>query len=141
MAALSCAECQWPGVARGQYAWCPNLRPKTGSWFPFLALTLLLSSLIFCCGCGSGPTKQTLERVRSEVATILKKDAAKIDVERPLVAQGADDLDIVEIVMALEEAFGVEIPDSALGENVSEATKTLTVQELAQIVTRQQKAK
>jgi acyl carrier protein len=79
--------------------------------------------------------------VRSEVATILKKDPARIDIAKPLVAQGADELDIVEIVMAIEEAFEVEIPDSAIGESIGDVSKTLTVQKLAEIVSRQQKTK
>jgi acyl carrier protein len=29
---------------------------------------------------------------------------------------GADTLDIIEIIMSLEEEYGIEIPDSALGE-------------------------
>ena len=62
-------------------------------------LILLALSFLFCAGCGSQPAKQTVDRVRSEVATILKKDAAQIDVTTPLVTQGADELDIVEIVM------------------------------------------
>jgi len=60
-------------------------------------------------------------------------------VKKPLVAQGADELDIVEIVMAVEEAFQVEIPDSAIGEKVGEAGKELTVEKLADIVVRQPK--
>lgn len=101
----------------------------------------ILSVLLLCAGCGSQPAQQTVDRVRSEVATILKKDSAQIDVVKPLVAQGADELDIVEIVMAVEEAFKVEIPDSAVGENVGEVSKTLTVQKLAEIVSRQQRTK
>ena len=101
----------------------------------------ILTLLLLCGGCGSQPAQQTVDRVRSEVATILKKDSAQIDVTKPLAAQGADELDIVEIVMAVEEAFKVEIPDSAIGENVGEVTKTLTVQKIAEIVSRQQKAK
>ena len=92
-----------------------------------------------CAGCGSQLPRQTLERVRSEVATILNKDSAQINLTMPLVEQGADELDVVEIVMALEEAFNVEIPDSAIGENAAEVSKTLTVQKLAEIVTRLQK--
>jgi acyl carrier protein len=79
--------------------------------------------------------------VRSEVATILKKDSAQIDVAKPLVSQGADELDIVEIVMAIEEVFEIEIPDSAIGEKIGEVSKTLTVQKLAEIVSKQQKTK
>ena len=105
-------------------------------------LTALLLCFLFCGGCGSQQAQETVDRVRSEVAKILKKDAAQIEVMKPLVSQGADDLDIVEIVMAVEEAFKVEIPDSALGgEKVGEVGKTLTVQKLAEIVSRQQKAK
>jgi acyl carrier protein len=104
-------------------------------------LSVFLSSLLLCGGCGSRPNQQTVERVRSEVAAILTKDVAQIDVAKPLVAQGADELDIVEIVMAVEEAFKLEIPDSAIGENIGEATKILTVEKLAEVVSRQQKTK
>ena len=97
-----------------------------------------LAVILLCGGCGSQSAQSTVDRVRSEVATILMKDSSQIDVTRPLVAQGADELDIVEIVMAVEEAFGVEIPDSAIGENVGEVSKTLTVQKLAEIVSKQQ---
>ena len=85
--------------------------------------------------------EKVVDRVRTEVATILKKDAAQIDVTKPLVAQGADELDIVEIVMAVEEAFKVEIPDSSIGENVNEASKTLTVAKLAEIVSQRLKTR
>jgi acyl carrier protein len=98
-------------------------------------------ALLLFVECGSQPAQQTVERVRSEVATILKKDSAKIDVSKPLVAQGADELDIVEIVMALEETFKVKIPDRALGKDVKEISTTLTVQKLAEIVARQQKTR
>jgi acyl carrier protein len=80
-----------------------------------------------------------VDRVRAEVAAILKKKSSQIDVKEPLVAQGADELDIVEIVMAVEEAFNAEIPDSAIGEKVGEASKDLTVEKLAEIVSRQPK--
>ena len=99
-----------------------------------------MTSLLLC-GCDSRSGNPTVERVRSEVATILKKDTARIDISKPLVAQGADELDIVEIVMAVEEAFKVEIPDSAIGENAGEVGKTLTVQKLAEIVSKQQRTK
>lgn len=109
----------------------------------------LLFTSFFLGGCDSQPGGQTAsashapsasERVRAEVATILKKDASQIDVARPLAAQGADELAIVEIVLALEQAFEVEIPDSAIGEN-GEAGKTLTIQKLAEIVSEQQKTR
>ena len=104
-------------------------------------LTLLLLTFLVGAGCGSQPATTNVERVRSEVATILKKDPAQIDVTKPLVAQGADELDIVEIVMAVEEAFKVEIPDSVIAGKGGERSKTLTVQTLAEIVARQQKTR
>ncbi len=107
---------------------------------PSIGIAVLLTSLLLC-GCDSRSGNKIVERVRAEVATILKKDTAQIDISKPLVAQGADELDIVEIVMALEETFKVEIPDSAIGEKVGEVSKTLTVQKLAEIVSQQQKAK
>ncbi len=96
----------------------------------------LMASLL-ACGCGSPPSQPTLDRVRSEVASILQKESAQINVATPLVAQGADELDIVEIVMAVEDEFNVEIPDSEIGE----AGKTLTVQKLAEIVYRRSNCK
>jgi acyl carrier protein len=99
----------------------------------------ILSFLLFLAGCGPQPSQQTVDRVRSEVAEILGKDAAQIDVAKPLVEQGADDLDMLEMVMAVEEAFNIEIPESAIGEKVDEVSKTLTVKKLAKIVSKQQK--
>ena len=103
-----------------------------------LAFTTL-AVILFCVGCGSQSNQHTVERIRSEVAKILNKDSAQIDVAKPLVAQGADELDIVEIVLAVEEAFEVEIPESAIGEDVGEVSKSLTVQNLAEIVSKQKK--
>ena len=40
---------------------------------------------------------------------------------------GADSLDVVELVMALEEKFGIEIPDS-------EAEKLLSIQDVVTFV-------
>jgi acyl carrier protein len=104
-------------------------------------LAALLVGFLTCAGCGSRPAQTNVERVRSEVAKILKKDPAQIEVTKPLLALGADDLDIVEIVMAVEEAFKVEIPDSAIAGKGGEVSKSLTVQTLAEIVARQQKAR
>jgi len=113
-----------------------------------IVLATLLHPL-FLAGCGrsesvpSAPLnqQQLVESVRSEVAKILKKETSQVDVTKPLAALGADDLDVVEIVMALEEKFKVEIPDSTLGDKPDDVGKTLTVQKLAEIVSKQPKAK
>jgi acyl carrier protein len=105
-------------------------------------LTALSWCFLFCGGCGPQQSQPTVDRVRAEVAKILKKDAAQIDPLKPLMSQGADELDIVEIVMAVEETFKIEIPDTAIsGEKTGEVSKGLTVQKLAEIVSSQKKTK
>jgi acyl carrier protein len=52
------------------------------------------------------------EKVRSIVAEQLSVDAAEVKPESNFQNDlGADSLDTVELVMALEEEFGLEIPD------------------------------
>lgn len=54
------------------------------------------------------------DRVKSIVVEHLGVDAEKVTLEASLIEDlGADSLDAVELVMAFEEAFGVEIPDDA----------------------------
>jgi len=53
-------------------------------------------------------------RVREIIVQQLGVDAAKVTAEASFVDDlGADSLDVVELVMAFEEEFGVEIPDEA----------------------------
>jgi acyl carrier protein len=53
-----------------------------------------------------------LDRVRERVAHQLGVEAEKIMKESSFVEDlGADSLDVVELVMALEEEFEIEIPD------------------------------
>lgn len=62
-------------------------------------------------------------RVKKIVAEQLGVNEAEVKNESSFVNDlGADSLDTVELVMALEEEFGVEIPDEA-------AEKITTVQE------------
>lgn len=54
----------------------------------------------------------TLDKVITIVADQLGKDAAGITAETSMQDDlGADSLDAVEIIMALEDEFGIEIPD------------------------------
>jgi acyl carrier protein len=56
----------------------------------------------------------TAERVKKIVVDHLGVDAEKVTLEASFIDDlGADSLDTVELVMAFEEEFGVEIPDDA----------------------------
>merc|ERR1712066_1191990 len=54
---------------------------------------------------------ETMAKVADVVADQLDCDKSKVLREATLTELGADSLDIVESVMALEEAFDVELPD------------------------------
>jgi acyl carrier protein len=53
-------------------------------------------------------------RVKKIIAEQLGVEEAQVTAEKAFVADlGADSLDTVELVMALEDEFGIEIPDEA----------------------------
>ncbi|QJB28657.1 acyl carrier protein [Limnospira fusiformis] len=67
-------------------------------------------------------SSDTFETVKKIVAEQLEVDPAQVTPEANFVNDlGADSLDTVELVMALEEEFDIEIPDEA-------AEKITTVQ-------------
>ena len=56
----------------------------------------------------------TLEKVQAIVVEHLGVEADKVTASASFIEDlGADSLDTVELVMALEEEFGIEIPDDA----------------------------
>ena len=62
-----------------------------------------------------------LEKIKAVVAEQLDCDIANIKEDSKFIEDlGADSLDVVELVMALEEEFDIEIPDES-------AEKILTV--------------
>ena len=63
------------------------------------------------------------DRVREIIAEQLQIDPAEAKPEKSFIDDlGADSLDIVELVMAMEDAFSMDIPDS-------EAEKIATVKD------------
>ena len=57
---------------------------------------------------------ETADRVKKIVVEHLGVDAEKVTEEASFIDDlGADSLDIVELVMAFEEEFSIEIPDDA----------------------------
>ena len=57
---------------------------------------------------------ETADRVKKIVVEHLGAEESKVTEDASFIDDlGADSLDIVELVMAFEEEFGVEIPDDA----------------------------
>jgi acyl carrier protein len=94
---------------------------------------------------GNSPGRETLAGVAvpmSEIADKVKKivvehlgvEEAKVTPEASFIDDlGADSLDTVELVMAFEEAFGVEIPEDA-------AEKISTVKDAIEYIEKQKAA-
>ncbi len=57
-------------------------------------------------------TDEIFDKVRDVIVDQLNVDEAEVTEEASFIDDlGADSLDIVELVMALEEQFGISIPD------------------------------
>jgi len=70
----------------------------------------------------------TFEKVRDIVVEQLGVEADDVAIESTFIDDlGADSLDIVELIMAFEEEFGIEIPDEA-------AEKIKTVQDVVSYI-------
>ncbi len=77
---------------------------------------------------------ETADKVKKIVVEHLGVDEAKVTPEASFIDDlGADSLDTVELVMAFEESFGVEIPDDA-------AEKIQTVKDAIEFIEKQQAA-
>ena len=73
------------------------------------------------------------QRVREIVAEQLERDVNEVTNMASFIDDlGADSLDIVEMVMKMEEEFGIEIPDE-------EAEKIKTVNDVIQYITTHKK--
>ncbi|HEY5191802.1 MAG TPA: acyl carrier protein [Candidatus Deferrimicrobium sp.] len=76
---------------------------------------------------------QVEQRVREIVAEQLERDVNEVTNTASFIDDlGADSLDIVELVMKMEEEFGIEIPDE-------EAEKIKTVNDVIQYITTHKK--
>lgn len=70
----------------------------------------------------------TFNKVRDIVVDQLGVEADEVNIDSTFIDDlGADSLDIVELIMAFEEEFGIEIPDEA-------AEKIKTVQDVVSYI-------
>lgn len=78
---------------------------------------------------------ETQEKILQIVATVLSIETSKIDPKKQLTdpSIGADDLDVVEIVLEVEIAFGIEIPEERFTDPKTNNVD-LTVEKLVEIV-------
>ncbi len=73
-------------------------------------------------------TEQVYGKVKEIIVDQLGVDEEEVTLEASFIGDlGADSLDIVELIMALEEEFGLEIPDD-------EAEKIATVQDAVEYI-------
>ena len=73
-------------------------------------------------------TEEVFEKVKAIIVEQLGVAEASVEMESSFIDDlGADSLDIVELVMALEEEFDLEIPDS-------DAEKVVTVGDVVEYI-------
>lgn len=124
---------------------------ETVTWSSLLAIVAVAC---ISCNPGASPTiksrstsastdsdklsQEVLARVTQIVAESLRLKPEEVNVDAALSKQKnpADELDVVEIVMMVEEAYRVEIKDEEVGGALDTATN-LTVRKLADIVVKQ----
>ena len=76
----------------------------------------------------------TFDKVKEIVVDQLGVDAADVTIDSTFIDDlGADSLDIVELIMAFEEEFSVEIPDE-------EAEKIKTVRNAVELIDKETQA-
>lgn len=76
----------------------------------------------------------TFEKVKEIVVEQLGVDAAEVNIDSTFIDDlGADSLDIVELIMAFEEEFSVEIPDEI-------AEKIKTVRDAVELIDKEKQA-
>jgi acyl carrier protein len=93
-------------------------------------LLLALSGNLF-----AADSEAVAQRVRAELATLLKKDAAQLPPNKPVMELGADELTIVEWEMALESAYrGIRLDKKTENPNTKKIRTDLTIAEMTKIV-------
>lgn len=117
-------------------------RTRKAVWVAFMVC------LAFTLGCGDGSAAkpaasrdagETVDKICQIASELLGVERSKITAETSLAELGADDLDLVELEIHLEDHFGVSIPDESVhramgNENFQQGVKNVTISKLASIV-------
>ena len=83
----------------------------------------------------------TFEKVRDITVEQLSVDADEVKMESAFIDDlGADSLDIVELIMAFEEEFGVEIPEFGVEIPDEKAEKIRTVADAVKMLDEEKEA-
>lgn len=77
--------------------------------------------------------EKVVARVRAELANQLGKEAASLPVDKPVESLGADELDVFEWFLAVEDAFSVDIPNDRIFDKNGKARKDLSISVLADL--------
>ena len=98
-----------------------------------IAASLALLAVTF--NAGAQDRDAVVQRARTELATLLKQDPAKLPVDKPVTELGVDELTAVEWVMALERAYKIDMTDDkAIDEKTRKVRKDLTINSMAAAV-------
>ena len=74
--------------------------------------------------------KTTEQRIKEIIVRQLEVDGSQLNEDASITDLGADSLDTVELVMAIEEEFDIEISDAA-------ANNIITIKEIVDFVEKQ----
>ncbi|OYV07217.1 MAG: hypothetical protein CFE26_02150 [Verrucomicrobiales bacterium VVV1] len=78
--------------------------------------------------------EKVVARVRAELANQLGKEAASLPVDKPVESLGADELDVLEWVLAVEDAYSVNIPtDKVVDQKSQKVRRNLSISDVADL--------
>ena len=133
-----------PAQEGGKAEWMPFATIKTSDyeqWIGAQAAGFCQGSAVIWDNVGdlssSLQSRLILEKISGIVGKQLDLNVRDVDVDVPLSKQKkpADDLDVVEIMMNVEEAFGIEIKNEEVG-SLEEISRDITIKKLADIVSK-----
>ena len=102
---------------------------------PMRKIITIVLSLVLAAGALAADRDAVVQRARSELAALLKKDPAQLPIDKSVIELGADDLTVVEWTMALERAYRISISDAKTTDPKSKTTrKDLSIATMASIV-------